>query len=181
MYRHCTTEESVLRQRQLEQCLLRIMGEIPYPQITIGYICQQADVSRKSFYRYFGSKDDCLHALIDHCILDGASHYLPEHNARSAARQIYVRFFEYWQQQSLLINALVRNDLSALLVQRMMVHIDQEERDSFNFLSTSSTGPYEQIFFMVCGLAGLIIQWYTSGFQKSPAQMADILTQITTR
>ena len=63
----------------------------------------------------------------------------------------------------------------------MMVHVDQEERNSFYFLSTSSTGPYEQILFMICGLAGLIIQWYASGFQKSPAQMADILTQITTR
>ena len=51
MYKHCTTEESAQRQRQLEQCLLELMADTPYSAITIGQICQQAGISRKSFYR----------------------------------------------------------------------------------------------------------------------------------
>ena len=74
MYKHCNTEESAQRQRQLEQCLLVLMKERLLPQITIGDICEQAGISRKSFYRYFSSKDGALHALIDHTLLDFEQH-----------------------------------------------------------------------------------------------------------
>lgn len=181
MYKHCTTEESYLRQRQIEGCLLDLMLTYPYPQITITHICESIGISRKSFYRYFGSKDDCLHGLIDHCILDGASSYLPEHNIRPTYHQFFSRFFSYWRQQAVLINVLVRNDLSGLLIERMMVHIDQEERTAFYYLGSDTDASYEQVLFMVCGLSGLLIQWYSTGFLKSSEQMAEIMTRILTK
>ena len=49
MYKHCNTEDSARRQRQLEQYLLELMEDVPYSGITIGQICQQAGISRKSF------------------------------------------------------------------------------------------------------------------------------------
>ena len=81
MYKHCTTEESAHRQRQLEQNLLELMAEQPYSGITINQICDLAGISRKSFYRYFGSKDGCLHALLDHTIMDGAAYFTPDNGA----------------------------------------------------------------------------------------------------
>lgn len=181
MYKHCTTEESFQRQRQIERCLLDLMQTLPYPQITITHICDSIGISRKSFYRYFGSKDDCLYAMIDHCILDGASRYLPEHSHHPISHQLYVGLFAYWQQQASLISVLIRNNLSTLLVERIMGHLDQEERDYHYNLDGSVADSYEQVLFMVCGLVGLLIQWYSTGFQKSPAQMADILMQITSK
>ena len=77
MYKYCATEESARRQRQLEQCLLELMLTENYPQITISQICDLAGISRKSFYRYFTSKEGCLYALLDHAVFDGASYYLP--------------------------------------------------------------------------------------------------------
>ena len=77
MYKHCNTEESAYRQRQLEQSLLELMEDFPYKAITIGQICDQVGISRKSFYRYFDSKDGCLFALLDHTIMDGTGYYMP--------------------------------------------------------------------------------------------------------
>lgn len=178
MYKHCTTEESVLRQRQLEGCLLELMQTIPYSHITIGHICQRADISRKSFYRYFGSKDGCLYALIDHCIMDGASYYLPAHGGQMIAHDIYVRFFSYWKDMAPLLDVLARNTLSLRLVERMMYYVDQEERDFHYYLGGSLHDSYEQILFMVSGIMGLVLSWHHSGFQKSVSQMADVLEKV---
>lgn len=178
MYKHCTTEESVLRQRQLEGCLLELMQTIPYSHITIGHICQRADISRKSFYRYFGSKDGCLYALVDHCIMDGASRYMPEHNEPSRSHLFYEQFFSYWKDMAPLLDVLAKNNLRMLIVERMMYYVDQEERDLHYYLGGSTTDCYEQILFMISGIMGLVLSWHHSGFQKSVSQMADILEKV---
>ena len=178
MYKHCTTEESVLRQRQLEGCLLQLMQTVPYPQITITHICDHAGISRTSFYRYFGSKDGCLCAMIDHCIMDGASYYLPEHNERANTIDLYQRFFTYWKDSARLLDALSRNNLSLLLVERMMVNVLEEEKDFHYYLGGSADDSYEQILFMVSGLMGLVINWHHTGFQKSASQMSAIMEKV---
>ena len=178
MYKHCTTEESVLRQRQLEKCLLELMQAVPYPQITIGHICQQADISRKSFYRYFGSKDGCLYALIDHCIMDGASQYLPDRDEAYRSHAFYERFFSYWKDMSPLLDVLEKNHLSLIIVERMMYYVDQEERSLHYYLGGSADDSYEQILFMVSGIMGLVLSWHHNGFQKTVTQMADILEKV---
>ena len=74
MYKLCKTEQSAQRQRQLEEGLLAAMKTKRYEEITISDLCEQMDIPRKSFYRYFSSKDGALHALIDHTLLDFEQH-----------------------------------------------------------------------------------------------------------
>ena len=74
MYKLCKTEQSAQRQRQLEEGLLAAMKTKRYEEITISDLCEQMDIPRKSFYRYFSSKDGALHALNDHTLLDFEQH-----------------------------------------------------------------------------------------------------------
>ena len=178
MYKHCITEESVLRQRQLEHCLLDLMQTVPYTQITITDICNLADISRKSFYRYFGSKEDCLHALIDHSIFDGASHCMPEYSESSQNAALFTRFFHYWNEKSPLLDALSKNNLSTCLAERMVRYVNQEEPDYYYYLGGNMSDSCEGVMFMISGLVGLIFHWHSTGFRKTPAQMAAALEKI---
>jgi len=179
MYKHCTTEESVQRQRQLEGCLLQLMQSLPYPQITVSHICNLAGISRKSFYRYFGSREDCLYALIDHCIIDGASVYLPEHTEHPQSFPLYLRFFRYWRDTAPLLDVLSRNNLHSCLTERLLHYAQQEERDFHYYLGGSADDSYEQVLFMVTGLVGVIFHWHSTNFQKTPAQMAELMESIS--
>lgn len=178
MYKHCTTEESVLRQRQLEHCLQDLMQSVPYSHITISHICDKAGISRKSFYRYFSSKDGCLCALMDHCIIEGASTYLPDHGQSINTRVIYERFFSYWLQMQPLLDALAKNNLSLHLVERMMEYLDKEERDFHHYLGGNKNDSYEQMLFMVSGIMGLVLSWHHTGYRKSVSQMASIMEKV---
>ena len=70
MYKICHTKESAQRQRELERGLLDALGRQPYDKITLTDLCRELQIPRKTFYRYFPVKDDCLLALIDHTLSD---------------------------------------------------------------------------------------------------------------
>ena len=178
MYKQCATEESAQRQRQLEQCLLELMLLTDLHQITISDICDRAGISRKSFYRYFGSKEDCLYALIDHAIMDGASFYLPNHTDRTGAWISAERFFRYWKEQATLMDALKKNGLAIQLMERMILYISQEEHDLGILFPPHHNDTREQILFYCTGIMTLVVDWHASGYQKSVLQMSKILTNL---
>jgi len=70
MYKICHTEESSRRQRELEQGFLNMLQIQTYDKITLTELCRQLHIPRKTFYRYFPTKEDCLLALIDHTLSD---------------------------------------------------------------------------------------------------------------
>lgn len=179
MYKHCNTEESARRQKQLEHCLLQLMQTTPYIQITIGDICQLAGISRKSFYRYFGSRDGCLHALVDHTILEASAAYLTSSAPMDGQSRIFEHYFSYWKQMRPLLDALCHNQLANCLFERSLRCVMQEEFEFRNYLnSDNQNDAFEQTLFIVSGITGLIINWHLSDYQKTPAQMASILDRL---
>ena len=181
MYKHCNTEESAQRQRQLEQCLLDLMADRSLAQITIGDICVQAGISRKSFYRYFDSKEGCLHALLDHAIMDGSNYYLPEVGQDDPTLAFYCRIFEYWKMQTPLLDALERNGQSLQILQRMVRYILTEEPEYARFMGVNDHNLMEHVVYSVGGIMGLILTWHHEGFQKTPEQMGKLLYQMVQR
>lgn len=181
MYKHCTTEESAQRQRQLEQCLLKLLADIPYTGITIGQICQEVGVSRKSFYRYFDSKDDCLCALLDHVIMNGSAYYISNSSTNYTDLSFCVRIFEYWQQQTALLDALEKNGQSMLLPQRMIHHILTEEPDYARYMGIAPSDVMEHVVYTVSGVIGMVLAWHHERYQKTATQMGTILYQLAQR
>lgn len=179
MYKHCNTEESAHRQRQLEQGLLELMADDPYDHITISQICEQVGISRKSFYRYFDGKDGCLHALLDHTIMDGSSYYMTESDDPDPELSFFTRYFEYWQRQTPLLDALEKNGQSLQLLQRMVRYILTEEPNYAQFMGIPQDHLMEHIAFTVGGLMGLVLTWHHEHFQKTAAQMGEVLYQMT--
>ena len=178
MYKHCNTEDSARRQRQLEQCLLELMDEVPYSAITIGQICDQAGISRKSFYRYFDSKDGCFHALLDHTIMNGASYYMPDGGRDLTRPEFCIRICKYWQSQTSLLDALEKNGLSLQLLQRIVRYILEEEPDYARYMGVPQEYVMEHTVYNIGGLMGLILTWHHGGYEKSAEQMGTLLYQM---
>lgn len=179
MYKHCTTEESAHRQRQLEQCLLELMAAVPFSDITVGMICEQAGLSRKSFYRYFDSKESCLYALLDHTIMDGSAYYAPDSQTSLDDLSFCTRVFEYWHRQTPLLDALEKNGQSLHLLQRMVRYILEEEPEYARHMGITQDFLMEHIVYTVGGLMGLILTWHHEGYQKTAEQMGRVLHRLT--
>jgi len=182
MYRSCNTEESVRRQRQIENCLLELMLTVPYHQITVGDICEKAELSRKSFYRYFSSREGCLHGLIDHCLLESHQAYHSEPVTAEDQVTVLECIFSYWKRNHSFLEALCRNQLTNQLLERSMLRVTQENLEFRNFLNADNQDDaYEQALFIISGITGLIIHWHLSGYRKTPAQMAILTNRLLTK
>lgn len=171
MYRKCVTEISVQHQKQFEAALLALMQKVPYEQITVTQLCQEAGIARRIFYHLFGSKQDALHALLDHTIL-GMESFQPE-------MQDLLRFLLYWKENKALLDALRSNQMSGLLLERMIGSILREDYDVWRWLQAEDLRNRQDILvFNISGIMGLIFSWYYSDFQKSPEQMAALMENL---
>ncbi len=183
MYKLCKTEQSATRQRQLEEGLLTAMKMKRYEEITISDLCDQMQIPRKSFYRYFSSKDGALHALLDHTLLDfeQQSGVLSGTDPTDPSGDLR-HFFEFWYRQKPLLDALERSGLGGVLVQRAISQA-QSEYVLPRYPATPELRSIQShaITFTICGLMSMVTRWHRSGYHETPADMAQIASMLMTR
>ncbi len=182
MYKLCKSEQSAARQRQLEQGLLKAMLTQQYEDISISDLCDQMEIPRKSFYRYFSNKDGALFALLDHTLMEfEQSSYRHDYARDSKAIGDLERFFLFWYDRRDLLKALMRNRLSGMLVERATNHALQEHMMPAYLLNKDESSRHLALTFAICGLLSMVMQWQQNGFQETPAQMAYIATMMLTK
>ena len=177
MYKLCHTEESTRRQRELEQGLLKAMGSQPYEKITLTDLCRQLQIPRKSFYRYFPTKEDCLLALIDHALADCNGVALGSWTGgNSLDSRAQIRFFRYWQENKALLDAIRDNRLERLLLERTTVIVDRMKENT-----PCVSFAVEQVdYFIAHGLMLSVLRWHRYGFSSTPEEMGEVFRELLT-
>ena len=179
MYKQCNSVATAARQRNLENCLLELMQTIPYKMIAVGDICAAANVPRGMFYRYFDSKKDALDALIDHTLVEYMTNEVFVSNREEDDPLGMRALLQYWKSQKPLLDALRRNQMEALLLERSIRYCIQEEPVlSRQLESVGRPSDLEAVVFCTNGVISTIFLWYQSGFSKPVEEMAQILRSL---
>lgn len=182
MYKLCKTEQSAIRQRELEQGLLSAMLVQRFDEITVSDLCDQMNIPRKSFYRYFSGKQGALYALVDHTFLEYESFSVTGmgRGPRNHMREVET-YFHFWKRQKPLLDALSKSDLNGVLMLRAVNHaiVDMGIPNRVLMQDTEFTKEYAMTF-TVTGLMALILKWYESNFAMSEESLAEIVTELVT-
>lgn len=176
MYKLCRTDLSAQRQRKLERGLLEAMKYRRYEDISVSDLCQQLQIPRKSFYRYFDSKDGALHALIDHTLMEYVEWWSSLDPGNTAVK--LESFFQFWKENRGLLDALEDSGLTRVLAERATSFSCS---DSMLLARINPCAQDAQVYsasFWVSGLTALALSWFRRGFAESPAQMAQIAAGI---
>ena len=182
MYKQCWKEQSAARQREMEQGLLRLMLKTPYDEISVGKLCEEIGVPRKSFYRYFSGKEGALYSAIDHALMDYDVYTTHRGSGTGGTAVQYMQqIFDYWIHHKELLDALEKSNLSGELIQRAMLFTnDRDMLPNFLQIGDQRLREYGQMF-LVCGLMTMILQWHHDRFYKSPEEMAQLALQLFTQ
>lgn len=180
MYKLCKTEQSAARQRELELGLLQAMLTQRYENITISDLCSQLNIPRKSFYRYFSSKDGALFALLDHTMLEFYEAGLRNGSGGTALGDLD-NYFSFWYEHKQLLDALKRSQLGGILVERATTLAQRERLMPSRMQSWPEELQSIALSFAVCGLTSMVLQWHNRGFRVSPAEMTNTATAILTQ
>ena len=130
---------------------------------------------RKTFYRYFPPKEDCLLALIDHTLSDCNTVALTGWEGDQELKQIDLeRFFTYWRGQKVFLDVLRDNGFRYLLLDRTTVIVDSMKEND-----TPADFAQDQVeYFIAHGLMTAVLRWHHFGFQSTPKEMASIFSQL---
>ena len=176
MYKLCKTEQSAARQRQLEDGLLQAMRVQRYEDISVSDLCDRMEIPRKSFYRYFSSKDGALYALLDHTMMEyeGFNAVYRRGERRTLQREL-MQFFLFWKERKPLLDALERSGMSGVLIERAISFSVSDTVVPSRFLPEDTPETQKQItMFGVCGLLSMILAWHHANFDKTPEELARI-------
>ena len=183
MYKLCKSEQSAARQRQLELGLLEMMSTKRYDNITVSELCDQLQIPRKSFYRYFSSKDGALHALIDHTMMNYEGfNVVYTHSERRTPERELQQFFLFWVEHKQLLDALAKSGMSGTLVERAMGYSASDAISSSRFLQDETLFARQQVMlFCISGLMSMVLTWHHDGYPQSAEQMASIAARLVTQ
>ena len=179
MYKLCKTEQSAIRQKELEQKLMALMNTCRYEEITVSDFCTHAGIPRKAFYRYFSSKDGALYALLDHTLVEYEAYeviYGPGED-RNILRELE-GFFQFWMSCKNLLDALQYSGLSGILIERAITYVNQSARMNRIFSKEEEKTREHIIHFITCGLMIMMINWHHEGFRESTLEMAQIAVRL---
>ena len=175
MYRLCSTEKAVHQQRMLCGSFLSLLLTEDYDDITISHICAKANLSRNIFYRLFEKKVDVLYCLLDQSLLDCES-YIPKSNVGEGGLH---RFLAFWLENNQLLDALARNNSTALLLNRAVRHVLKEDSDLLQcFGAEDDKSARALVVFYVGGIFSLVFDWHQQGYPQSIDEMSNILKRI---
>ena len=183
VYKFCKTEQSALRQRKLEEGLLEMMQSVQYDEITISDLCQQMDIPRKSFYRYFASKEGALHGLMDHTLMEfeGESESYHSEKSRSPQQELE-KFFLFWFRRKSFLDAIMKNGLYDVFVERTICYALSATVFPGRFLPEESRQMQNHVVtFAVCGLMRVMIQWHSTGYRCSVQEMVKVASRLLTK
>ena len=177
MYKLCKTEQSAQRQRELENGLLDAMLTRNYEDISISDLCDHLQIPRKSFYRYFSSKDGAFHALLDHTLQACSA----EISGETDAMQFFEQYFQFWLDHKKLLDALERSGLSGNLVERTISGALQDHAFTNQLIRRfPDMNCHYAALFIVSGLMALMIQWHHNGCKESPREIAATVAHLLT-
>ena len=180
MYKMCKTAQSAQRQRELELGLLDAMKQRRYEEISISELCSELGIPRKTFYRYFDSKDGALYGLIDHTLMDyeGFNFAYLSSGKRTLQRELE-QFFVFWKEKKDLLDVLRESGLSGILFERAINFALTDTVMPRRFLPEDSEVMQRHItMFGVCGLLSMVLSWHSSDFAESAVELSVIAARL---
>lgn len=153
-----------------------------YDEITVSALCERMQIPRKSFYRYFTSKEGALQALIDYALMDFETFSVSSDCGTGSVEEKMERLFAYWLHQKKLLDALARSGLSGLLIYRAVGMSAAETAQGRKHLSVQEQQAQGYFaLFAVSGFMSLVIQWHHDGYPQSVQQMTQIAVRLVSQ
>lgn len=158
-----TQNPSALRSKKvITESLLLLMKKYPYAEITVKQILLETDVSRKTFYRNFLSKDDVLNSFINTILQDYVNAIQQQQQKYSLLQTLDV-IFDFCEKNKEILFILRDNRLLYLLLEKLNVLILNEHN---RYISESQENHLENqllteyiIYFNIGGVWNLIVRW----------------------
>lgn len=179
--------QAEISRQMLASALLKLMDRKPYQAISVAELAEEADLSRRTFYRHFNTIQQVLDYQLDHTADDFVIYFL-ENSRECDVSSVITHFFSYWGKHRHFLEILQKNGILFVLLETIMpkIHIRlhtqdtrlQQMTESEKMHLLSSHTELEHLEYILCFVTGgafnLLVKWLEQETTLSPSEMADI-------
>lgn len=157
--------------QKMATALLTIMKQYDYKEITVTQITQEAQLSRKTFYRLFSDKDAILALCFENLFHQGFAKIKMQNVQRYwDVVQIY---FDFWEEQKDLLFLFQKNNL----LHRLFEYSYHHAIEVFEFVRSKDVAasfalplPY-MLAYSVGGMHSMLLKWAENGMDIPSSEL----------
>ncbi len=181
MIQAVTNPLAIRSQEWLANALLLLMEEKEFKDISVKEIAAKADLSRRTFYRVFETKEDPLIWYLNTLYQE----FLIELQARSCRQfeDVLTLYLNFWYRHKHFFELLKRSDLLAFMLNqylRVFPEVFQIVKGNYPLSKDEEALGYAMAF-SAGGLLSVLIKWADEGMTKTPEEilkMVDVMMQL---
>ena len=178
MIHKATNPLAVQSQEWLTEALLTLLESKSYSNITITEIAAKADLSRRTFYRAFDSKEDILAYYTGKLFEEFLA--LLQQEAEHSYTSIIFLYFQFWCSHKHFLHILQKNNLLTFIMAQYSVlfpKVFQLVKGGHPLFDNAEALSYAMAY-SAGGLLHMLLKWTEDGTDKTPAEMMDIIKMI---
>ena len=176
MFNASTNPQVKYSLREMASALFQLMERFSYQEITITMICQEAQISRKTFYRNCQNKLDLVHYACSFCLEE--LYATVDWNFEDV-NEAYQNFFRFWSSHKTFLYVIWKH---GLFPEFTSVFISlSEESSNYAFLNDYVSGKKNadtmrkfHHAFIVGGLCSILEHWTAEDFQTSIEDLVNL-------
>lgn len=162
---------------QIAHTLEKLMIVHPYRKITVQLICEQAHVTRQTFYNYFIGKEDALRWIV---LSDYQKTIVPMVRNKAGDATVSMHF-RYVREKGGFYSNLCQIDDGMLLHKLLMDAYDSIYTTLFEISDTGnkerkSIKPDLYLTYYHSGVASIVVYWVHSGYEMPEKEISQALT-----
>lgn len=166
---------SALRSKEwIRIAFLELLKNKKYSQLTIKEICNQADLSRQTFYQIYESKEEVMQYHFSILF----QKFTEECNAFQEITifQISYCFFQFFYENKDFLEVLVSNNLFYLLEQQFEIYL--KRIDIFLKINKEEKYPEYTIAYVAGALTQILIYWFRKDFELNIQELSELTESI---
>lgn len=164
--------------------LLELLEKKEYSAITINMIVDHAKLGRRTFYRYFKTKDDAMKYITELLMDQFANNIINNHS--SGMEEVAVAYFQFWEQYIDVLLLLKKAHVLYFIEDNfleLIANVAQKVKHIPEHIPAEKlTEIYEKYKYefsiKLAGFWKATIIWCEENPRKSPEEMAKIITSL---
>ena len=163
--------------RMLKEALIRLLGQKPIEKIRVQELCQEAQINRTTFYKYYGTQYDLMNEVQAEFLSELEKHFETDDEPKNL-----VNVLTYMDEQRELCLALIQtiSDDSFLESLLGLAYITNELEQGLGDKYEGSRKAYTREF-LLRGAYSVVRKWLYADTPESPEFLAGIIMDLALR
>lgn len=175
------TDARILKtKRNTRKALISLLKIKKYDDISVKDICEEAGVSRGTFYLHYKDKFDLVQQYQYEITKEGSKRV--QNLLHSERHLLYYHMLNFWNNEAELLLLLISKNGSPYIQNQLKEMLQYNAK--VNVFPHIKVGPFSQqeqhyfIIFLSNAIFGVIQEWVNNGQQETPKELSEIIYKI---